>query len=36
MDEGETNRPSMVAYTTTSYNTGWMHGNYVHITKNGI
>ena len=27
IDEGETNPTSMVAYTTTSYNTGWMHGD---------
>jgi hypothetical protein len=27
IDEGETNPTSMVAYATTSYNTGWMHGD---------
>ena len=27
IDEGETNPTSIVAYATTSYNTGWMHGN---------
>ena len=27
IDEGEANPTSMVAYATTSYNTGWMHGD---------
>jgi hypothetical protein len=27
IDDGETNPTSMVAYATTSYNTGWMHGD---------
>jgi len=27
IDEGETNPTSSVAYATTSYNTGWMHGD---------
>ena len=27
IDEGETNPTSMVAYATTSYNTGWMQGD---------